>query len=68
MVGSRLTSKHTEVQVENEGAPCGGLVLRDRGNDGDELLGVGWIHEGDQPAEGMRGPCLRIDLLACRPT
>lgn len=43
-----LTWEHEdeELQVKVIGGPSGGLVLRDRGNDGDVVLCVGRIQEG----------------------
>ena len=35
-----------DVEVEEEGGPCGGLMFRDRGNDGDVILSVCGVEEG----------------------
>ena len=40
--------KHLQIKVE--GAPCCGLMLRHRGDDGDVVLGVAGIQEGVETA------------------
>lgn len=44
----QLTWEHEnkELQVEVVGGPSGGLVLRDRGDDGDVVLGIGRVQQG----------------------
>lgn len=37
--------EHEQLQIEVEGAPRGRLVLRDGGDDGDVVLGIGWVQQ-----------------------
>ena len=46
-----LTWKHEDqkLEVKVERGPCGGLMLTDRGNDGNVVLGIGRVEEGVEP-------------------
>ena len=56
LTGAELTWKQEdeELQVKVEGGPGGGLVLTDRGNDGDVILGIGWVKQGVETTRPRR--------------
>ena len=43
-----------QLQVKVVGGPGGGLVLRDRGDDGDVVLGVGGVQQGVEATRPWR--------------
>ena len=54
---STWEKKHEDLEVEVEGGPGGGLMLTDRGDDGDVVLGVGWVQERVEPSGPGRDLC-----------
>lgn len=46
--------EHQDLQIKVERTPCGGLMLRDGGNDGDVILGIGGIQKGVETASPGR--------------
>lgn len=49
-VEPRGRGKDQQVHVKHIGGPCGRLVLRDRGNDGDVLLGISGVKQRPEAA------------------
>ena len=46
IVQSDWEEEHEQLQIKVEGGPGGGLMLRNRGDDGDVVLGVGGVKQG----------------------